>query len=400
MPKCDFVIVTRNLRLAERCVASIQESCKDYLGSIIMVMRPETQFTTGADQGWRAGREDFVCFVNDDAFPTGKALRRMFEVFDYEENVGAVGPSIPCRSHQGSTPPSDKPLAVEVPFLVSGMLLTKKSILEEVGGWDTKFILYACDIDLGFRIRDAGYRLMWARDAWVNHIVGSSEHKVENRADISDQDNGLLKRKHPGRFERECQIIPTEPVCERPVPGADGFAQKRYEMAKEGMNGAVKVLDLGCAYGTGARVFADRSYVGWEIDEQCVAYAKKHLPGVFQVGRVDDAPLAQNHFDAVCAFEVIEHVENPQQMLQNAADALVEGGKMWLSTPQRRGVFNPHHLREWTEQELEALLKAYFHDVTVEVRDYGFMAPTLWAECANPIKPEKPVRIEREAAVG
>lgn len=163
--KCDFVIATRNLKLASRCIASIQESCADYLGSVVVVMRPEVQFTTAAEQGWRAGREDFVCFVNDDAFPTGKALQRMFETFELEENVGAVGPSIPCRSHKGSTPPADKPLTVEVPYLVSGCLLVRRSVLEEIDGWDTRYVLYACDLDLGFRIRDAGYRLVWVRDA-------------------------------------------------------------------------------------------------------------------------------------------------------------------------------------------------------------------------------------------
>ena len=230
--KCDFVIVTKNLRLAERCVASIQEDCKEYLGSIVMVMRPETQYTTGADQGWRAGREEFVCFVNDDAFPTGKALRRMFETFEYEERVGATGPCIPCRTHQGSSPPADKPLVVEVPFLVSGCLLVRRSVLEEVGGWDTKYILYACDIDLSFRMVDAGYKLVWVRDAWVNHIMGSTESKVEARAEIDKKDHDLLNDKFPGRFMEECSIVPTEPVRERPSSGWDGISQQRYEMAR------------------------------------------------------------------------------------------------------------------------------------------------------------------------
>ena len=65
-----------------------------------------------------------------------------------------------------------------------------------------------------------------------------------------------------------------------------------------------------------------------------------------------------------CCFEGIEHVSDPERLLVNmrAADlALVSSPNADFSPGGFSG--NPHHLREWTGREFEALLSRYFSDV-------------------------------------
>src|SRR3990167_2363024 len=142
--KIDFVIATKELRNAERCIKSIRESCADMLGSIITVIRPEVAYATAVEQGWRGAREKYVCFVNDDAYPTGQSMARLLAELERDDQVGAAGPCIPCRTHQGSSPRSEKQMTVEVPFLTTACCLMRRSVLEEVGGWDTRYALFAC----------------------------------------------------------------------------------------------------------------------------------------------------------------------------------------------------------------------------------------------------------------
>ena len=147
----------------------------------------------------------------------------------------------------------------------------------------------------------------------------------------------------------------------------------RYLWARELVDGR-RVLDLGSGEGFGAGLLAERatSVTGVDIDERTVEHARLNYeaPGIsFRVGSAADlSDFPEDAFDAVVAFEVIEHLVEQEAMLTEIARVLAPGGLLICSTPDRRaysdasGQQNPFHAHELAREEFEALLASHFEN--------------------------------------
>ena len=106
---------------------------------------------------------------------------------------------------------------------------------------------------------------------------------------------------------------------------------------------SLRVLEVGCGQGGfGARLATAYSYVGVEPDEVSCMVAQQRLALAGAHGEVRHGDLSvvgpDETFDLVCAFEVIEHIEDDAAALRSWVDRLRPGGSVLLSTPawQRR----------------------------------------------------------------
>lgn len=70
----------------------------------------------------------------------------------------------------------------EVDALMGAFMLMPKRVLDEVGLLDEAFFMYGEDIDLCFRIKEAGYKILYYPKAYITHFKGGSStrrrHKV------------------------------------------------------------------------------------------------------------------------------------------------------------------------------------------------------------------------------
>jgi GT2 family glycosyltransferase len=73
--------------------------------------------------------------------------------------------------HLDEAPPSEP---VEADWMLGGFLMLRRSMLEELGGFDEGFRLYGEDIDLAYRAMRAGWERWYVPEAVVRH-----EHKAE-----------------------------------------------------------------------------------------------------------------------------------------------------------------------------------------------------------------------------
>lgn len=85
-----------------------------------------------------------------------------------------------------------------------------------------------------------------------------------------------------------------------------------------------------------------------------------HCPGVKYIGWNLEKPIILGEkYDMITCFDVIEHLENPDSILQSVRYNLKENGIAIISTPDRdirRGKNclkspNPEHVREWSRDE-------------------------------------------------
>ncbi|GAA5219534.1 glycosyltransferase family 2 protein [Membranihabitans marinus] len=65
----------------------------------------------------------------------------------------------------------------EVEVLSGAYMMIRRDVLDKVGGFDPRFFMYAEDIDLSYRIRQSGYRLLYVGKLSAIHFKGESTQK-------------------------------------------------------------------------------------------------------------------------------------------------------------------------------------------------------------------------------
>lgn len=82
----------------------------------------------------------------------------------------------------------------EVDAISGSFFLTRKSILDNVGFFDEDFFMYAEDIDLCFRIKESGYKIMYVPDVKILHFKGVSSGLKKHSQEITTASSETKKR--------------------------------------------------------------------------------------------------------------------------------------------------------------------------------------------------------------
>jgi 2-polyprenyl-3-methyl-5-hydroxy-6-metoxy-1,4-benzoquinol methylase len=150
----------------------------------------------------------------------------------------------------------------------------------------------------------------------------------------------------------------------------DAFTAARYQAVLD--NAALApgecVVDVGCGDGALAyaalRAIAGVQLIGVEPDPCGAALFRSQLAQHgYEVPLVADlACIESSSTDVVICAEVLEHVDNPVDLLQACRRVLRPGGRLILSTPVRtsESPFDPEHRREFFSSELRKLVRPCF----------------------------------------
>jgi SAM-dependent methyltransferase len=157
----------------------------------------------------------------------------------------------------------------------------------------------------------------------------------------------------------------------------------RYAWAAQMASGR-RVLDAACGMAYGTRILAEAGaseVVGIDLDEEVIAEvgATAGPNMTFDVGDLRQLPYDDDEFELITCFEAIEHVPDPDAVLDELSRVLCPGGVVALSTPNR-DVYspgNPFHLRELTPNELEAELTQRFRSVVLR-RQHTWVASGIF----------------------
>jgi len=129
------------------------------------------------------------------------------------------------------------------------------------------------------------------------------------------------------------------------------------------------VLDIGCGVGIPGRLVLENKknceIWGVDISDDIIEANKKEVPeGKWLHGYVGSIDVPDNYFDVVFSGEVLEHIDTPSDLLNDAYKALKKGGKFVLTTPREDGVESSEHVWYFTVEDVENLyLNAGFKSV-------------------------------------
>ncbi len=155
----------------------------------------------------------------------------------------------------------------------------------------------------------------------------------------------------------------------------------RYAFAARRAMGR-RVLDAGCGIGYGSAQLAQiaRHVVGLEIAAGVARSARQRYKAPrldFVSGDCRKLPFPDEAFDLVVAFEVIEHLEGWESLLDESRRVLSAPGELIISTPNRlyyaesREAPNPFHVHEFEYEEFCAALSARFAHVRIFLENHS-----------------------------
>jgi len=139
-----------------------------------------------------------------------------------------------------------------------------------------------------------------------------------------------------------------------------------YAIALQLLPSTGSVLEVGCGHGH----FLDQCTrkglrsVGLELSPPESGASKFEQIKIVDETIADHAHRYPRKYDAVCSFQVLEHVPEPKEFLEACCDALKPGGKLILCTPNADSFLRlarslldmpPHHITGWRSQSFRYL---------------------------------------------
>lgn len=149
--------------------------------------------------------------------------------------------------------------------------------------------------------------------------------------------------------------------------------------------GKTTFLEIGCGTGEFIRHLANSGKLeitGSEVYLEGLVYAKKNLPQVNFIQFDVTQGTIGVEFDLICAFDVIEHINDDTTALRNINQMLKPNGAVLLSVPQHMFLWSRldelvEHKRRYSRRELLAKLRMSGFEVHSTTSFVFFLFPLM-----------------------
>ncbi|MGZ3939754.1 MAG: glycosyltransferase family 2 protein, partial [Flavisolibacter sp.] len=256
--RLSVIIVNYNVKyFLEQCLLSVQKSAAGLEVQVMVVdnqskdgsleyLQPKfpgvhfidnernAGFAKACNRGLKCAKGELVLFLNPDTIVPEDCFTKCLSFFDTHPDCGALGikmidgsgkflkeskRSFPSpltslyklsglsllfpksrvfgRYHLGHL---DKNFNHEVDVLAGAFMMVRKSLLEKVGGFDEDFFMYGEDVDLSYRIQEAGFKNYYLSETAIIHFKGESTRRGSlNYVKMFYNAMSVFVRKHYGR---------------------------------------------------------------------------------------------------------------------------------------------------------------------------------------------------------
>ncbi len=124
-----------------------------------------------------------------------------------------------------------------------------------------------------------------------------------------------------------------------------------------------KILNIGIATGATSIMLAKYGEVtSLEYDEDCCEFVREKCGIDVIHGSMTELPFDSNHYDLVCAFDVVEHIEDDDKAISELKRVMNQDGNYFLTVPAFMFLWSEHdeinhHYRRYTRSSFVKLLK-------------------------------------------
>lgn len=231
----SVIIVNYNVRhFLEQCLYSVQKACKGLTAEVIVVDNHSSDnsieylsskfpsvryisntenygFARACNQGLQQSNGHYILFLNPDTIVAEDSFQKCISFFESHPETGAMGVKMTdgsgrflkeskrafpspltslyklfglarlfprsatfARYHLGNL---DENKNNEVDVLAGAFMMIRKEVLNKVGSFDETFFMYGEDVDLSYRIQQAGYKNYYFAGTSIIHFKGESTRK-------------------------------------------------------------------------------------------------------------------------------------------------------------------------------------------------------------------------------
>lgn len=231
----SIIIVNYNVKyFLEQCLFSVKKATASFEAEIIVVDNASTDgsmeylltkfpevhfidnpdnrgFSKACNQGLHIATGRYILFLNPDTILSEDSISKCVLFFESHPEAGACGvrmidgtghflpeskrafPSLSTSFYKLSglsamfprsprfsryyLPNISERQNKEVDVLSGAFMMVRKKILEDTGGFDERFFMYAEDIDLSYRIQQSGHKNYFMAETTIIHFKGESTKK-------------------------------------------------------------------------------------------------------------------------------------------------------------------------------------------------------------------------------
>ncbi len=162
----------------------------------------------GNNKSFDLATGDYILYIGSDAFPTKEVFLGMIEYMNDNPQVGLATAKLVTKNgqldmdaHRGFPTPwtaathfsrlnrvfkksrtfnqyyreyEDFSQPHEIDACISHFMFVRKSVVTQINGWDEDYFVFGEDIDFCYRIKEAGYKIMYLPQFEVLHYKGTS----------------------------------------------------------------------------------------------------------------------------------------------------------------------------------------------------------------------------------
>lgn len=202
----EYIVVDNNSK-----DGSVPFLRKHFPAVMVIENRENVGFARANNQALRIARGKYILFVNPDTLIHRDTLHKMLDFFQKNPDCGMAGckvlnpdGSLQLACRRGFPTPLaafgkfsglnylfpksrtwgrynltylDPDATSEVEALSGSFMMVRREVLEQVGNFDETFFLYGEDLDLCYRIRQAGWKIYYYPETTVIHYKGESSRR-------------------------------------------------------------------------------------------------------------------------------------------------------------------------------------------------------------------------------
>lgn len=191
----------------------------DFPNVKLIALEQNRGLSVGGNIGAENAVGEYILYLGSDAFPKKNVIKGLEEYFDRNLDVGMASAKLVLRNgsldmdaHRGFPTPftalvhfafldrifkksklfdryflgyEDLSKPHEIDLCISHFMFMRKTVLENINGWDEDYFVFGEDVDMCYRIKQAGWKIMYLPQFEATHYKGSSVGIRKESQDIT-----------------------------------------------------------------------------------------------------------------------------------------------------------------------------------------------------------------------